>query len=437
MKSSTFGFKGAQSQQPGGFFKRNQAGGPKATIFGVTGADGDAAIKDQTGSGEKTDSPKRGVQIADPTIAGCVVHLQKHVLAATGVLQYLLSTREPSHHESTVLVVTRPPQYVACRMTTAGAEHLPIVLQSTATGDGACAAVYGIIQTLYLKVCAAIGVSDQEAGVFTARGKAPSVHDNSLLWDLPSLDPETCMSKYASAEEDGMMDMLAWCAWHNVDAMLGLMTPQLLRGTTTQTQLGAFVRALKADLEVPLHTGLEERFHAVALRMQHLEALLEDCMRLWRGEVVLAATAIPTILPEAAWPDLGDTCYQGAVRLCVAQQRNPVVTPKDLLRAAVWLHDAAEFLQDVDVDTGMPIPTTMSEGVPLETLAFAGLVGFYCIRHLNIPPPVAKLVADVLCGGSRYLRPRDRTALQQFAVSAFAGTATCHRLGWVAEWSHM
>jgi hypothetical protein len=320
-------------------------------------------------------------------------------------------------------------------MTTAGAEHLPIVLQSTATGDGACAAVFSIVQALYLKVCAAAGLSPDQAEVFTTRGKPPSVYDNSLLWDLPSLDPETCMSKYASAEEDGMMDMIAWCAWFDVDVMLNMVAPEMLRGILTQEKLIGFVRDLKAELEVPLHTGMEDRFQAVTLKIHHLEGLLEDCMRLWRGQITAAAVALPRLLPEVVWPDLGDATYTGAVRLCVAQYHNPVVTPKDLLRAAVWLHDAADFLQDPAAATPMPI--TISDGLPLETVAFAGLVAFYCVVYLGIPPCTAKLVADALCGGSRYLRPRDRSALQQFAASAFASTSASHRLGWVAEWSQM
>jgi hypothetical protein len=69
------------------------------------------------------------------------------------------------------------------------------------------------------------------------------------------------------------------------------------------------------------------------------------------------------------------------------------------------------------------------------TLAFAAVAGMYCVQELGLPSEVGAMVADILCGGSRYIQPRDRSSLQQFARSGFAHVAFSKRLGWVAEMS--
>jgi hypothetical protein len=434
MKSDTFGFAGAPSAQPSGFFKRSadaKSGNAQGSPFGVTGADGDAAI--QCDGNNKDDQKKRkGVQIADAAVAGCLLHLTKAQLANTSRAQYMLTTRESGHREPSVLIVTRPPQHCACRLTVAGAEILPIHLQSTAMGDGACAPVFGIVQAKYKEVCEKLGVPPDSVRPFTSRGKPPSVFDNSLLWDLPCLDPETSMSKFAAQDEDGMLDMLAWAAWTNVLAVLDTVPTQLLRVFSAE-HLIPYIHRLRELLEASLIGAMEERVYAIEQWVRHLELLLEECMRLWRGKLVRFMAL--GILPEDSWSAAGgsDPFYRGAVRLCVAKEDNPVVLYKDLLKAAVWLQDATEFLRDAD--SGLPMPCTVSESLPVTTLAFAAVAGMYCVQELGLPSEVGAMVADILCGGSRYIQPRDRSSLQQFARSGFAHVAFSKRLGWVAEMS--
>ena len=437
-----FGFSGGTTAQPSSFFKRGTAGSQKRSAFGVMGADGATAIPADGGKEDNPDAPTRGVQIADPIIASCVLQLHKVHLGPPSdpVVTYKLTTVPSSFTLPTLKVVTRAPQYGACRLTIAGAEDLPFVLQSTADGDGACAPVYRFANDAYLAIADMVGGVGPALGTDLPkafvdddkRGCPPDVYDNTNLWPLPCLDPETTTAKHATPDEHAILDVLAWAAFASVLAVLTAAPPHLV--ALFPGALRPYLLTLRAEVAVPLHVGLEERLRAIELQVQALDVLLADFTKQCRAAAVTAA--VGSMLPEAQWPDLGDPMYKGAVRLCIALQRNPMVTPADLLRAAVWVSDAVAFLRDDDDSPPtLPKPLALSADLPLETIAFAGVIGFYCVVKEGATPEEAREVADALCGGSAYLSPRDRQSLVQFAKSPFAAIEACDRIGWVSQFT--
>jgi hypothetical protein len=442
----------AANQAGASLFSGFRASGGKAgkrSHFGVTSADGKSVGFGIKQGGAEDEDRGKGVHIADPVIAGCVLQL-----SVTTAADAVFRVTGQDHTTATVLLATRPPQYGAACIDGATAKTLPFKLAITGYADGVSAPVYTMAQAAYTRVLDTVGVPQGVLPpLFTTRGCPPDVHDATQLWSLPSLDPEDTPPKYVAVEENAVQDILAWAAWTLVSRRLvdaeDWVTTCALRFFTPE--LVAFLKDLRRCLEASLQMNLEQGVRAIQVRVASIEALLRECgNRILRRKVALS----PDLSRCADGADAAEARtalawlpaeYVGAARLCVAQERSPGVTPGDLLRASVWMATAVHYLTaglqqlpaegedgDTTGDPPAPVPVTIPRALPLERFAYAALIACACVHGRGLPPHLALAIAARMCGGPRFLRPADRDVLVQFADSRFS---LSRGLGWIAQWS--
>jgi hypothetical protein len=455
-------------------------GGGSRPMFGVTSGDGTqvGTRNEKTassssggfggGSGGERDRDRdasggQGFRtaetFADADMATCVLSFKR----GASPRDLTLTASRYNHQSETLAVATRAPQNVAARVDITTATALPFVLVPTDYGDGVAAPVYVAAQAAYARVCEFTHrqtCSSDLAPLFTDRGCPPGTSEDTLLWSLPTLDPEGTPPAFVQVEEQGTLDMLAWVAWSEFDVEL---LRQQTRGGSQHCISQKLVMRIATDLRAlleksPAHIAMDSRVrgvHLLLLQVQHggqRAALDWQTLRGASGTSSKGNTAPSDIVLPFPYPAAVDL----ARAVSVPTTSGVPLSLQTLVRAAVWLSRAAKYLeganpggddktaQEYDDSTiepiwARPVPESMSASVPVGRLAFAADVAVRVARAaaktgITFELSLGTLLANRLSGGARFLLPNDAAALKAFGESRFRHAG--RRLAWVSECSY-
>lgn len=400
------------------FSSQNQTG----TMFGVTM--GDASSH----SFGKTDGGSKGVQIADPSTAGATLSFVVPGNLAQDFRDLDIESKPADPRYEYIVVATRPPQHLGCRLSLETAKTLPIVLEVTQSGDGVCAPIYRLAQAAYDEVkqlCGHYGFGLPQS--FTSRGHSPDICDDTLLWDLPSLDEPNNPPNFVRAAEGGVFDVLGWLAWTSV---LKIVNSFGFRTQVVQeffaNDFAILVKQLYTVLENKTVVSLEGRVREMQVRIIAFGHFMETSAQRYMGRV--GATFAFRVLRS-----LDSSVYPGICKLLVGMTLTDC-TARELVRAAVWLSEATHYLEEGKEHDECPCPEIISSGIPLEIYGFAGVIGAWSAENCGLTKDLSLAIADRICGGEPFLTTHDKTVLKKFAASPFSDPHRCERLAAVAQW---